>query len=143
LDHHDAPEKINITIKLWEQLKNNKYEVYISYLTLEEINQCSEQKRETLLKYLSEIEFKLIESITIEADSITNEIIKQGILTERSRDDCTHIALAVINDCDIIVSWNFRHMVNVRTINGIRGINLMNGYKAIDIYPPNTLIGDE
>lgn len=97
-----------------------------------------------MFEYLNEISFQLIGIINQEADYLANEIIRQGILTEKSRDDCTHIAIAVVNECDIIVSWNFKHMVNVRTINGVRGINSLNGYRSIDIYSPNALIqGDD
>ena len=128
------------TLKLWEQIKAGMYDVYSSYLMMEEINKCSDEKLTMLYKYLSEITLTMIETINAEADYIANEIIRMGILTERRIDDCTHIGLAVVRECDIIVSWNFNHMVNVNTINGVRGINVMNGYRMIDIYSPTMLL---
>ena len=107
---------------------------------MEEIGRCSEPKLTALLEYLNEITFNMIDTISPEAAFIANEIIRMGILTEKRRDDCTHIGLAVVNECDIIVSWNFNHMVNVKTINGIRGINAINGYRMIDIYSPTVLL---
>lgn len=144
LKHEDTPEKMADTLKFWEELKQGHYNVFLSNVTLEELQRCNEPKRTILFDYLAEIQFTLIKEINPEADSIANEIINQGILTKKSLDDCTHIALAVVSDCDIIVSWNFKHIVNVKTINGVRAINVKNGYKTIDIYPPNTLIqGDD
>ncbi len=143
LQQDDAVNKMNDTLQLWKEIKNKHYEVFISKLVMEEVARCSEPKRTHLLRHLNDIDFTLLE-ITPEMKALASEIIMQGILTEKSRDDCLHIAAAVTHDCDIIVSWNFKHMVNVKTINGVRAISLLNGYKTIDIYPPNTLmLGDD
>lgn len=72
-------------------------------------------------------------------NDLANEIIIRGILTKKSLDDCTHIAAAIVNNCDIIVSWNFKHLVNVKTINGVREITISHHYKQIDIYTPSVL----
>ena len=139
LKQDDAPDKMKDTLKLWEEIKQGEYEVYVSTVTLEELGACYEPKRSMLLDRLNSIEFTLLDT-NIEIAQFANEIINQGILTSKSLDDCTHIALAVSNNCDIIVSWNFKHMVNVKTINGVRAISLFNGYKTIDIYSPSFLI---
>lgn len=49
-------------------------------------------------------------------------------------------SIFLINDCDIILSWNFRHLVNVKTINGVRAISMIKGYKNINILNPMTLL---
>ena len=75
---------------------------------------------------------------------MAQEIIEEGILKPKSKDDCIHIATAILGECSIIVSWNFKHLVNVNTINGIRKIifaNHMN--RVIDIYSPNILLEEE
>ena len=51
-----------------------------------------------------------------------------------------HIAAAILSNCDIIVSWNFKHIVNVKTIRGIKVVTTMEGYKDILIYPPTALL---
>ena len=142
LKQDDAPDKMNDTSKFWGEIKQGKYDVYISNITLEEVGRCYEPKREIMFNYLNEIEFNTLE-ITHEVEFLANEIIKQGILTRKSFDDCMHIAIAVISECDIIASWNFKHIVNIKTINGVRAINLLNGYRAIDIYSPNVLLGGD
>ena len=139
LKHEDALDKMTDTLKLWEEIKHNKYDVITSQITIEEIERCREPKQSILYEFLSEINFTIIE-ITEEIEQLANQIISQGILTPKSYDDCQHIATAVISECDIIVSWNFKHMVNIKTINGIRAISLLSGYRSIDIYTPSTLI---
>lgn len=50
---------------------------------------------------------------------------------------------AVVNDCDCIISWNFKHIVNIKTIQGIRAITNLEGYKNIDILSPTVLLESE
>ena len=56
---------------------------------------------------------------------------------------CQHIAAAVINNCDCIISWNFKHIVNIKTIRGARAITNLEGYKGIDIINPSALLESE
>lgn len=142
LEQEDVPEKMEQTRKVWEILKTGKYEVVISDLVLAEINECKEPKRSILKEYMAQINYER-DSITEEAEEIANEIINEGILNQKSFDDCLHIASAILNDCNIIVSWNFKHMVNVDTINGVRKITFAKRYNNIDIYAPYVLLSEK
>lgn len=139
LEQEDVPEKMEQTRNLWKILQTGKYEVIISDLVLAEINECKEPKRSILKEYLAQINYERVD-ITEEAEEIADEIINEGILNSKSFDDCLHIASAILNDCNIIVSWNFKHMVNVDTINGIRKITFAKRYNNIDIYAPYVLL---
>lgn len=46
------------------------------------------------------------------SQSFAQALIERGVLTEKFRDDARHLGVAIIEDCDAIISWNFRHMVN-------------------------------
>lgn len=142
LDQEDALEKMEQTRKVWEILQTEKYEVIISDLVLAEINECKEPKKSILKEYLAQINYKRVD-ITEETEEIANEIIDNGILNSKSFDDCLHIASAILNDCNIIVSWNFKHMVNVDTINGVRKITFAKRYNNIDIYAPYVLLSEK
>ena len=74
---------------------------------------------------------------------VTQRIIDVGILTKKSYDDCQHIAAAVVGECDCIISWNFKHIVNIKTIRGVRAITNLTGYKGIDILSPTVLLESE
>ena len=75
--------------------------------------------------------------------SVAQQIIDMGILTKKSYDDCQHIAAAVIYGCDCIISWNFKHIVNIKTIRGMRAITNLEGYKQIEILSPSALLESE
>ncbi|MCL1858138.1 MAG: PIN domain-containing protein [Oscillospiraceae bacterium] len=131
------PEKMYDTQKLWEQIKNGFYDVLISNLLLEELsNNPNEEIKNKLLGFLAEIDYEIV-SVTPEIERLAIMIISQGILTKKSYVDCLHIATAVVNDCNLLVSWNFRHLVNIKTINGVRAVSNLEGYKSIDIMQPH------
>ena len=139
------PEKMAETHALWKQIKNGVYKVVISNLLLEELgNNPNEEIKNILLGFLAEIDYEIV-PLTPEIERLAVLIISQGILTKKSYEYCLHIATALVNDCNLLVSWNFRHLVNIRTINGVRAISNLEGYRNVDIVSPTLLIqeGDE
>ncbi len=142
LYQEDAPEKMKDTQQLWELIKQGVYEVYISDIVLNEISGCSEEKVNILLNYMNEIEYTIVDTDedTIE---LAEKFIDFGILKKKSFDDCQHIAAAILSGCDIITSWNFKHIVNVRTVRGVKTITTLEGYKDLLIYPPSVLLEEE
>jgi predicted nucleic acid-binding protein len=143
LDQNDTPEKMQDTHILWEQIKKGLFDVYLSTITIEEIGDCKDlTKRRKLLYLLEEIKYTKLYT-SDETENIARAIIDSKILTMKSYDDCLHIACAIIAECDIILSWNFKHLVNIKTIKGVRAITEIEGYKPIDIYTPTILISRE
>ncbi len=142
LMQEDVPEKMSETLKLWDIFKAGKYDVFLSTVTLQEIDNCPEPKRTELFKHLGEIDYTPIE-ITEDMSEVAQQLIDMGILTQKSYDDCQHIASAVIYGCDCIISWNFKHIVNIKTIRGVRAITNLKGYKPIEILNPTVLLESE
>lgn len=144
LYQEDAPEKMQDTLSLWELFKAGVYEVFVSDIVFREIDRCSEGKLNILLDYLGQIEYHEVEtdSNTIE---LAGRFIDFGILKKKRFDDCQHIAAAILAGCDVIISWNFKHIVNVKTIKGVKVITTLEGYKDLLIYPPSVLLeeGDD
>jgi predicted nucleic acid-binding protein len=138
--HEDTPEKQADTLKLWERIKQGEYDVYMSSVTANEINRCEETRRTKLLNYINEVDIPVL-PLTPEAEKLAEKIIEHGILTRKSIDDCQHIACALIQGCDIIVSWNIKHLANYKTANGVRGVSQIEGYNSIEISTPQYLIG--
>ena len=81
--------------------------------------------------------------ITQEIDNLAQEYIKEKVVGETSIDDCRHIACATVNKADFLVSWNFKHIVNVFRIRGYNSINMKNGYPQLDIRSPKEIIKNE
>lgn len=139
LKQDDAAEKMKITNDLWKRFSLDSFDICLSDLTLLEIGRCEEPKVSYLRNKLNEINYKRFE-INDTVTRLAKEIIKVGILTEKSIEDCQHIAVALLNECDIILSWNFKHLVNIKTIDGVRAISMIKGYKNINILNPMTLL---
>ena len=73
---------------------------------------------------------------TDEAVDIATQCITEKVVGQTSFDECLHIALATINRADFLLSWNFKHIVNVQRIQGYNSINIKNGYKLLEIRSP-------
>jgi predicted nucleic acid-binding protein len=143
LKQEDTPDKMRDTLKLWDEIKQGQYDVYLSDTTINEIMDASEIKRSIMFDYLAEIEYNILR-VDISVKEYAEKLNEQGVLSSKHLDDCWHIGCAVINGCDMIVSWNFSHIVKVKTINGVRYINAILGYSDIGIYSPSMILnGDD
>ena len=117
--------------------------MFISDVVLRELGDCKEEaKRNLLIGHLAEIKYNLI-AVDDDIVKLAEKIVTNGVLKQKNIDDCQHIAAAILSNCDIIVSWNFKHIVNVKTIRGIKVITTIEGYKDLLIYQPTVLLNEE
>lgn len=130
------------TLQLWERFKKQQYEVYISDIVINKISDYTEEKLNILMDYLNQIEYHLI-ATDEDTVGLAEKFIDFGILKQKSFDDCQHIASAILAGCDIIISWNFKHIVNIKTIRGVKVITTLEGYKDLLIFPPSALLESE
>jgi hypothetical protein len=59
-----------------------------------------------------------------------------GVVGPASAADAEHIAAATVAEVDIVVSWNFKHIVHFDKIRGFNGVNSLRGYRPLEIYSP-------
>lgn len=78
-----------------------------------------------------------------EAEELAAAYIEDGAIGPRMRVDALHIALATVARVDVLVSWNFKHIVNLRRIHAYNGVNLKEGYPLLEIRTPREVPGDE
>jgi len=135
----DAPDKMDDTFALWEHITDGLYDVVLSSVGFYELSKCSTEKQTVLAEFISQIRYQHIE-VNDAILATAERFIDMGILTQRSHLDCQHIAAAIHAGCDLVVSWNFQHMVNVKTIRVARIVTAIEGYKDILICSPNMLI---
>ncbi len=131
------------TKPLFDRIKSGEFRVIFSTLLETELEMAPEEVRE-LVRQIDEINTEYV----IETDSAVElaiEYISEKVIGQTSYSDCLHIALATINQADLLVSWNFKHIVNIQRIRGYNSINIKNGYKQLEIRSPRELInyGDE
>ncbi len=82
-------------------------------------------------------------TVTKESFGLAELYLKAKVVGITSIDDCRHIATATINKVDFLVSWNFKHIVNVFRIRGYNSVNLLNGYIQLDIRSPKEIVNNE
>jgi predicted nucleic acid-binding protein len=126
---------------LFEKINLGQFKVVFSDTTEEELLGAP-QNVQALIPSIKD-EFKIRVELTEEAVNLADEYLAENVVGKTSRTDCFHIAMATINAVDILVSWNFKHIVNVKRIRGYNAVNLKLGYKVIDIRSPKEIIYNE
>ena len=81
--------------------------------------------------------------LTQESFDLANQYIMEKVVGKTSNDNCVHIALATINRADVLISWNFKHIVNLERIHGYNSVNLKLGYPTLEIRSPKEMIDYE
>lgn len=123
---------------LFNNLENSLYDIMFSTVTEDELLNAPKQVRD-FLNTIPE-SFKKKVELTEEAVLLADTYILEKVVGKTSREDCFHIALVTINKADILLSWNFKHIVNVFRIRGYNAVNLKLGYSQIDIRSPKDII---
>ena len=132
-------EKKDITVKLFKDLPSISNGIYISDEVIREISRAPEPRKSQLVGQLEETNPLLLE-VDIEAEELAVRYVKERIIPERYRSDAVHIAVAVVNGIEVIVSWNFEHIVKLKTRVMVNGINRLLGYHEIEICSPEEVI---
>jgi len=135
--YHDE-EFAEFTIPLFERLNNGEFTLLFSTVTQDELENAPQRVRD-LVKQLKTDNTDFVE-VTEEAIDLATEYINEKVVGQTSFADCLHIALATINQADYLISWNFKHIVNVQRIRGYNAINLKNGYKLLEIRSPRDFV---
>jgi predicted nucleic acid-binding protein len=129
------------TVPLFERLNEGEFTLLFSTVTQEELEQAPERVR-NLIKQLKVGHTEFLD-VTDEAVNLATDYIKEKVVGLTSYADCLHIALATINHADYLISWNFKHIVNVQRIRGYNSINLKNGYRLLEIRSPRDFFNYE
>lgn len=82
-------------------------------------------------------------AVSREAEDLAGAYIEEGAIGPRMRADALHIALATVARVDVLVSWNFKHIVNLKRIHAYNAVNLKQGYPVLEIRSPLEVPGDE
>ena len=123
---------------LFEKIKLEQFHVVLSDITEGELQEAPEMIRNLFIELSAGLATKI--ELTEEAVQLADTYLAEKVVGKTSRVDCFHIALATIHQVDILVSWNFKHIVNVQRIRGYNAVNMKMGYPTIDIRSPKEII---
>ena len=126
---------------LFEKVKLGQIICVYSNLTEKELSNAPIRIQEFFDSLDSEQ--KQLIPVTPQALTLAQTYIDEKVVGLTSLDDCIHIALATLNKVDILVSWNFKHIVNVYRIRGYNSVNLRLGHSTLEIRSPKEIVGNE
>ena len=129
------PEFQADTLRLFDRLAEGAAQAVISDLVLAELVDAPASVRD-LAVAPSAIHWELIRE-SEEALELAEEYLGAGVVGARFRDDCRHVALATLADADALLSWNFRHIVQLEKIRAFNAVNLRLGYHLLEIRSPS------
>ena len=127
--------------RLLEAFRRGDMTLVISELTLRELERAPASVRDVL----GRVPADLIEVLPLsgEAEDLASAYIADGAIPSRMRADGLHIALATVARVDVLVSWNFKHVVNLTRIHAYNAVNLKQGYPLLEIRTPREVVEDE
>ena len=129
------------TLQLFERIKLGKVMCLYSELIETELLDAPDRVK----KFFIELPKENMEKVQINDDilSLAMKYIDEKVVGQTSLDDCIHIATATFYKADILVSWNFKHIVNVYRIRGYNSVNLRMNYQSLEIRSPKEIIDYE
>ena len=126
------------TRALFGRLENGEVVFVLSDVLKKELLNAPSHVRNLLLQYSGDC-FEHV-PLTYEAEYLANCYLAEKVVGPTSLDDCQHIAIATLNKVDVLASWNFKHIVNLKRIKGYNSVNMKMGYITLEIRTPKELI---
>jgi predicted nucleic acid-binding protein len=126
------------SVALWKEFINGSKQIVLSDLTAQELEFAREEVRKLIILIPDANRVDIV--VDDETIKLAETYIKEGALTDKSYNDALHIALATLNNADVLASWNFKHIVNLDRIRLYNSINLRFGYRLIEIRTPREIL---
>ncbi|HEY5793108.1 MAG TPA: hypothetical protein VIS74_07405 [Chthoniobacterales bacterium] len=125
------------TQELWRQMEEGQWRFVCSDVTTEEIEGAPERVR---LLFFNTFPPETLLATTDEMEVLAAACVVQGVVTGKYQDDARHVAACTVSGLNLLVSWNFRHLVSLQRETGFNAVNLLQGYQIIRIVSPLELI---
>ncbi|HSI73657.1 MAG TPA: PIN domain-containing protein [Fimbriimonas sp.] len=132
--YHDErdPGRLALTQEFWKV--NATRDLCTSDVTVREIGDASSQaRRSEMLALVGEMS---VFATTRQAETLAEALITEGAFSPRMFDDALHVANAVIGGCEVLVSWNFKHLVNRTRRVLVNHILMVHGYRPMEFVAP-------
>jgi predicted nucleic acid-binding protein len=123
--------------QFFNEVDAGRFVLVTSAVVEAEIEPAPEKIRMFFAKYAEKADIAIPNQAALD---LQLSYIHSGVVTEKSLDDALHVAIATVSGCDLIVSWNFKHIVHFDKIPKYNAVNVLNGYGHIGIYSPLEVI---
>lgn len=143
----DEPELRRITEDFFDN-HAHKYELAISAIVIFEINKTTDPKRrQVLLDCVKRLSLPLLDlepEQESEAFSLADEYINERIIPESKREDALHLGISTVLEFDVLLSWNFRHLANLRKQTQVNALNAKLGFfRPLRLLNPMELMDED
>jgi hypothetical protein len=120
--------------RFFQRVREGEFLVLLSAHTVDELSLAPDP----VLQVLQDLPSNCVETVTFgdEAETLATAYIQAGALSQASHMDALHVATATIAGADLILSWNFKHIVCYDRIQMFNGVNVLHGYRALDVRSP-------
>ena len=122
-----------VSAKFFREIEKGHFTLVTSAVVDAEIEAAPKKVRSLFEKFLAISE---VVKVTDKVLRLRDAYIEEGIVSANCSDDALHVALASVSNCDLIVSWNFKHIVHFEKIPLYNAVNTLNGYLPIKIFSP-------
>jgi len=126
--------------RFFTMAKEGAFDLTVSAVVMLELTDAPSQVIELVTSMRERL---IVLDATPEIYALQQRYLDEGILTPKWEDDALHVAMATVAACDVMVSWNFKHIVNFRKIHQYNQVNQAMGYQPIDIRTPEEVIDDD
>jgi hypothetical protein len=126
------------SVRLFDVFASGEATLVVSELTMLELMNAPSAVRE-VLDGVPEENREYLE-FTHEAEALADLYVTEGVIGPGMRVDAQHIAIATVHRVDVLVSWNFKHIVNLTRIHGYNSVNLREGFPVLEIRTPEEVI---
>jgi predicted nucleic acid-binding protein len=130
------------TVKLFEDIADGAYYAFTSLYVIDELENAPREKRDKMMALIEQYGITVL-ALNKEAEQLADDYVAQGVIPLRYRTDGVHIAVAAVNDLDMIISMNYQHIVKRKTKVATGNINVLNGYRPVEICTPMEVNEDE
>ena len=137
----EDPEFAADSLALWQRFVEGRHTLVLSAHTLLELRPAPEAVRAHLARV--PVGFQIVLGDSQEAGELAEAYLAHGVVSARSRSDALHVALATVGRADVLVSWNFKHVVNLGKIRLFNAVNLECGYNPLEIRTPKEVLDYE
>lgn len=124
----------------FEQVASGRFRLLSSFLVADELERAPETVKQLFGAMLTTIE---LIRVTPEALTLQAAYVSAGIVSPRWADDALHVALATVASADLIVSWNFRHIVHFQKVPHYNAVNQLQGWRELAIHSPKEVIAND
>jgi predicted nucleic acid-binding protein len=126
------------TRELFRQANLGLYQLFVSVVTESEIQNAPAEVQKLFIETFASAEQIL--PLTEESEKLARAYVTAGVVSPNYVDDARHVAIATVEQINLVVSWNFKHLANYRREMGFNGVNCLQGYRPVRILTPMELI---